>query len=380
MIGSSLYFWTWFLAFSLEYIYTSDVTYRPSFALTFFIISTSVLLFVIDKSVKLRIKKYIKIDESKIIKNKNEKLLLIFTLIGIAFTASYSNFQFPILKIFNINYIDYNEFGIKGLQGLINACYLSASTILLYRIFFNSVRIKFSKFIVIAIFIYPILLLSRQILFSLLIQIFVIWFLVSNKSKIKLLFTYLSILVFGFFSFWIMGSIRTGDDVITSFIGDGADEKFAILYWPYVYVMSPLSNLALNVENSTPNNDLLTFTSSLIPSPVKDYFHLNIGFVGFDNIELINPNLNMSTFYAPGFLSYGWLGMILYFIILSMVFKFIKSRVDNNFYYFLSYVVMLQILALTFFTNLLFYLPVVVQILIFYYLGFNEFKKISKKS
>jgi oligosaccharide repeat unit polymerase len=177
-----------------------------------------------------------------------------------------------------------------------------------------------------------------------------------------------------------MGSIRTGDDVITSFIGDGADEKFAILYWPYVYVMSPLSNLALNVENSTPNNDLLTFTSSLIPSPVKDYFHLNIGFVGFDNIELINPNLNMSTFYAPGFLSYGWLGMILYFIILSMVFKFIKSRVDNNFYYFLSYVVMLQILALTFFTNLLFYLPVVVQILIFYYLGFNEFKKISKKS
>ena len=171
-----------------------------------------------------------------------------------------------------------------------------------------------------------------------------------------------------------MGNYRTGDEIITSFIDIDADPAYAFLYWPYVYIVSPLSNLLLNINSSIPSGDVLTFLSQLVPSFIKSHYDIYAEFNGFEGAQLVNPNLNMGTYFLAGYMSFGWFGMLISFTVLLVLYAYIKRAADNNIYNFFCYIVILQVVALSIFTNLLFYLPVVFQMCIFIYLGGDKLK------
>ena len=372
MLGSYLYSLTWLLAISLELIFYTNITYYPDATFISFLIISALIFITVDKVIKSSYKNYSILNIKRLFNSKKEFIILVFFLFGFFFSSFYFNFQYPFFKIFGLSYLEYNEYGIHGLQGFINACYLSLSTILLYKIIFNKIKLKYTNPILFIIIAYPLILLSRQLIFSLFIQIFLIWLLLSKKSKLKLAFNFLLLFLLGILVFWVMGNFRTGDEVIVSFIGDDADPSYAFLYWPYVYIVSPLSNLLTNIDSTSPNGNLLTLLSQLIPSFIKNFYDIYSDFNGFEDIKLINKNLNMGTYYLPGFLSFGWLGMCISFLLLILIYGYLKIKSNNNIYFFFCYIVLLQVIALSFFTNILFYLPIVFQIFIFIYLGLKK--------
>ncbi|WP_216238746.1 O-antigen polymerase [Polynucleobacter sp. JS-Polo-80-F4] len=365
---------TWLIAISLEFIFDTNITLQPNITFIILLLLSMIIFIFIDNLYCIKYDRYRFPKIDKLISSNREIIILVIFLIGFIFSSFYFKFEYPFLKIFGLPYLEYNDYGIKGLQGLINACYLSLSTIFLYKIIFNDQKLRHSRLALILIFTYPFILLSRQLLFSLGIQIFLTWILLSKKSKLKLGSISILMLLIGLLFFWVMGNLRTGDEIITSFIDADADPSYAFLYWPYIYVVSPLSNLLLNINYSIPNGDVFTFLSQLVPSFIKSYYEIYAEFNGFEEVQLINPNLNMGTYFLAGYMSFGWLGMFISFSILLFLYAYIKKISGNNIYNFFCYIVIFQVVALSFFTNLLFYLPVVFQIFIFIYLGGDKSK------
>ena len=165
MLAGFLYGIPWILAIALEFCFNTKISYQPDIYLIFFILVSIFLVSVFGRN-NNKYYKFIKYDSSKLIQNRRESIILIIFVSGFSLTSIYENFNYPALKIFSQNALEYNEYGIKSLQGLINACYLCISTIFIYKIFYSKNKIKNSKLIIFLIILYPVLLLSRQLIFS----------------------------------------------------------------------------------------------------------------------------------------------------------------------------------------------------------------------
>lgn len=369
MHTSIIYAVAWGVVLCLSMAFQTPINYEIPYSLLWFLMVSGILLFLVDRAIP-----FVKASPSKNIKifrAKNplgEKLLVSCFVTALILSSAYSKFQFPILKIVGLPAVEYNEFGIPGIQGFVNATYLAMVTIRFYCVLVNG-KNPVTRLSFLILILYPLAMLSRQLLASLFIQLFLLWWIFSGRTLRQKLFVLLMAGVAGIAVFGILGNVRTGDDVISSFLGDDARVELAILYWFYVYAVSPTSNLALNIDSAQPDGSLATFMSSLLPTPVRQLFGLDQGFAGYSNALFVNDNLNMATYFAPGYLSFGWIGMIAMFLFLLLAFVLIKKNAKRNSYLMMCYPVIVQVCAFAPFTNLLFYLPVAFQIIIFVCLG-----------
>lgn len=362
MLASYIYILSWSWVLFLSGVFQSPISYIPSENLIVFLLFSFASFVFIDKFTSI---KSVVVGQGPNQGKLGGHQLLFFTFLGLLFVSStYSKFLYPILKLIGVDSLEYNEFGVPGLQGLVNSLYLSYGTLCIWSALHKGNNRMLLVFF--ALSAYPLLMLSRQMLFSLLVQAIVLWILYGSNSKIGKFFILSFVGVFGVIVFGVIGNIRTGDEVISSFMGEDADISFSIFYWIYVYSVSPISNLSYNTEFSSPDWSFITLVSSLLPTPIRTFFGANHGFLGFENMLLINDNLNMATFFASGFFSFGWWGMFFLLFNLLFILAVIKKNYNSSPYFALCYAVLLQILLFSPFTNLLFYLPVFFQFPIFY--------------
>lgn len=231
----------------------------------------------------------------------------------------------PFLSIIGItNGIDrYTEWGIPSLHGLLNAIILSISNF----IFLNYIQTKNKNYLYIFFIclLWPILLLTRQLLMSMLLQsilIFVYYRGIKIKSFFKILgFVFLITMVFG-----IIGDIRTGESFLD--VAQPADNFPKWLpsgfLWVYIYIVSPLNNINFNIENF--NNfdfNLYPISAGLLPSFIRDNIITNTSQLKFN---LVNDNLNVSTFFLTYLTSFGLFGSIIFFCIMGFFLNFMYAK------------------------------------------------------
>jgi oligosaccharide repeat unit polymerase len=379
MISTALYFFIWIFIFLCQGAVSSEIYYPvPNFFYIFWVFSLILLGFV-DYTCRTP-KHNFSINFLSNSQKFSEKFLLYIFIVAAFTCASYSNFYFPALKFFGLPSSEYSNFGIPGLQGFVNACYLAISTLKLIRFLSKDKKCLFDYIGIVIIFLYPLILLSRQLIFTLVFQLIIFWLLFSKKTALSKIMKSFCIFLMLVIIFSIMGQFRSGNEDLYNFMGSEVSGKFIFLYWPYVYLTSSLSNLSLNLDISLPDNSLATFFLPLIPMSLRGLFDVDYGFEKFSNINLINPNLNTSTFFASGFLSFGWMGMIVLFLFLLAILLILKRSASKSIYNYSSYLVIIQIISFTFFDNLLFYWPVFFQIIIFMILNFCTKGRLKEKS
>lgn len=363
------YFIIWSIVILLSFVPISNIIEIPFAEFYIFIFISFLVFFLLEVNIKTKKKVFRYIKSQKFEKTLFISFLLLFTL-----SALLMGFKFPILSLFGMEVYRYNEYGIGGVQGFINALWLSLTTIM----YFNSVYFnKKNKVIFYILLLYPILLISRQLIISLLIQLFFIWLLYSHNTLFQKLYKIFLFMFSGVLIFGILGNIRVSADgtdaaELLKSIMDltllGESLPLPII-WFYIYAVSPMSNLILNLNNSMPSGNLADYFSSILPSPLRKMIYGDKGFEGYSNIVLINENLNMSTAYISPFLSSGLIGIFLHSLILVLFLIFVKLVYRMNMYFHMIYFVTLQVFVLTIFTNVLFYLPIVFQIFIFSIFG-----------
>ncbi len=353
------------MAISFCFVPLSRIVIQPSPKLVLFIFFSSIifLIFGVLLETLFPLRKY----HDKINRCLNVRVFYFFLFLFMTLfliDSAHSDFMFPGLKIIGIKTNGYFDFGIKGLQGFLNAFYLAMMLILMVS------NTKFKKYFFVFLFFYPILIFSRQVLISFLLQTMVCGLIfypkVILKNKKKVIFIIISLVIM----FGVLGNIRSkssemsGQDYFKNVaqINTAGNNVPSILLWGYMYIASPLSNLQYNLDNTSPSYKVIGFFDKMIPNIFRDYFKDTS-----NKIKLISPNFNVSTAYINSYVTFGWLGIYIYFAILLFAVIFFRILAYFNLYFLFCYVVIVPIVALTIFDNLLFYLPVIFQIFIFFF-------------
>ena len=146
----------------------------------------------------------------------------------------------------------------------------------------------------------------------------------------KLIISFSALVAAILWGFGLLGDLRThnlrGETLILE-IGRASDKFLdsnipTELFWPYLYISSPLSNLQLNVTNRVaPDKPGLYLALELLPDFVSKRVVPEDAMPATLPLQ-VTEQLNVSTMYARPFLLMGWLGMSLsfmYFVIIALV-------------------------------------------------------------
>jgi oligosaccharide repeat unit polymerase len=269
----------------------------------------------------------------------------------------------------------YTEWGIPSLHGFLNAMIILLSNYFIY-FFIKTKDKKYIYFFILCIF-WPILLITRQMLLSMIIQASFIYILIKEiKVKSIILFLCVSILVI--YIFGVVGDLRSGSEAFLEIV-QPSDEYPSWLpsgfLWVYVYMVSPLNNVNFNLGKYPDFNfDLTPLVSPLFPSFIRDKF---FSYSNQFNFQLVNDNLNVSTMFPTYLSSFGYFGSLIFYFILGLVISFallkFQSRNANiGWVFFLAIIFHNLIFSVfvDFFFNLIFIFQIILHIYLSYKIKF----------
>ena len=287
---------------------------------------------------------------------KNSFYIIIFMLIV---ETVYSK-GFPLFWSLLKSNKTYFDFGIPTLHGILMSYIIFFGTVLYY-----SIRKNFNKkyliyfLIIICI---PFLLVSRQLIITLIVQLFLLHnFTVKRLNIAKLIpVAVLVILIFG-----IVGNFRTGLDNfvrVAALKNEDIPYIFSGVYWVYIYLTMTISNL----------NNLFGFSSFalgygsnmldfLLPTVITNYLYNTDSFNKL--YFLTDINFTVSGYMPNPYMDFGIYGLVIYTTILGMLGCIIYHRylIKQDLGSIFIYCVMLQIIVMSFFVDFLLYLPVSFQ-------------------
>lgn len=276
-------------------------------------------------------------------------LWLIISVIEIVYSGGV-----PILWSIIGNGKTYFDFGIPSVHGFANAFGLSLVSIMFYK-YLNKRDNKMLLRIFIMIIFY-IFLLTRQVIISMVIQIFIIYCFYAKRVPWKKFFIggIIGVLLFG-----ILGNIRTG---YTSFLSVAMIESdihpiFIGVYWVYMYLTMTVANLNKVFSLVFIPIGSIHIAATYLPSIIREAIFFNHSYSLPD--YLVTQAFNVSGYFMDFYLSYGVIGIIviasIYGLLGGTTYKKIKcKRSEKNIIYYSVYV---QIILLSFFYNHLLYLP-----------------------
>ena len=287
------------------------------------------------------------------------KAIWIVFALGIGFEIAYFR-AIPLFGLIGIGpKIDYAEFGIHGLHGFINAMFFAACVLTFTRgLFLRNVS---KSWLWILTFSYPVLLVTRQVLISLLLQYLLVYIGVRRPSpKVVLRVVFLGItalLVFGY-----LGDLRTGRDSILA-LGDPAfnypDWLPSAFIWVYIYVCTPLNNVNNNID-IVPTYFPLQTAGSMIPSFARDQFLGSFG--NTRQWDLVAESLNANSLLQSLLSDFGLEGAAIFSLICGYLFSRLLRRSSGSPGAFFAVIVVMHGIALSFFANLLFQLVFIAEI------------------
>ncbi|WP_353065270.1 O-antigen polymerase [Tunturibacter psychrotolerans] len=259
----------------------------------------------------------------------------------------------------------YFDFGIQSLHGLLNSLILAIG--LTYTGIF--VRYGGRRYLLgpLGVLAWSILLITRSMMIVDLLQsamVVVLYKGISKKIATRLVVAVILVTV----GFGAIGDLRTGainfrtlaqpTDAYPDWLPSG-------FLWVYIYVTTPLNNLAYTIASSHPVDNILfpNTAAPLFPHIVRDAIYGDSLATSLSG-ELVDSAFNVSTAYVGPFQDYGSLGIVSFSVLIAAFAGFYWRR--SNFRDQLIYVVIGQCLFMTIFYNHFFSLPVITQIIWIY--------------
>ena len=278
---------------------------------------------------------------------------------GISFEIAYFGGA-PGLSLIGVgSQVVYSDFGIPGFHGLLNSLFYTGCVVTFTRILLGSSK---RAFLLIMMSIgYPVLVMSRQVLISLLLQYLFIYFSIRRPSprvfvRTGVLFM-AALLIFGY-----LGDVRSGRDQIIGL----AAPTFAYpewlpsaFIWAYIYISTPLNNVNFNIDIS-PNYLPLETAGTFIPSFARDDFLSALG--DRPKWDLVTDIFNVGSLLQSLLSDFGVSGAIVFTLLCGVVFSRVLRRSATSPAAFFAVIVLLHGIALSFFANLLFHLVFMFEI------------------
>jgi oligosaccharide repeat unit polymerase len=283
---------------------------------------------------------------------------IVFVL-GIAFEIALFKGA-PVLSLMGIGAsIFYADFGIPGFHGLLNALFYTGCVVTFTRILLGSSK-RTSLLMMVSIG-YPVLVVSRQVLISLLLQYMFIYFSVRRPSPRVFLRTGVlfvaTLLIFGY-----LGDARSGRDQIIDLAAPTfsyPDWLPSAFIWAYIYMSTPINNVNYNIDIS-PNYFPLETAGTFIPSFARDDFLSALG--ATQQWNLVSDTFNVSSLLQSLLTDFGVTGAIVFTLLCGVVFSRLRRRACTSPAAFFAVIVLLHGIALSFFANLLFHLVFMFEI------------------
>jgi oligosaccharide repeat unit polymerase len=281
---------------------------------------------------------------------------IIFSL-GISFEIAFFG-GIPFLSLIGIGSLAYGDFGIPGFHGVLNALFYTGCVVTFARVLLGTS--KRARLLTITSIGYPILMVSRQVFISVLVQYLFVYFSIRRPSPRILVRTGVliiaTLLIFGY-----VGDARSGRDAIIYIAAptfEYPDWLPSAFIWVYIYLASPINNVNHNIDIA-PNYFPLETAGTFIPSFARDDFLAAFG--ATQQWDLVSSDLNVSSLLQSFLTDFGVGGAIAFTLLCGVAFSWLRRRAANSAAAFFMVIVVLHGLALSFFANLLFHLVFVFE-------------------
>lgn len=256
--------------------------------------------------------------------------------------------------------LGYTEFGVHGFHGLLNAIFFAVCIVKFTEGMLNPAK-KPLKFALLS-FLYPVMCMSRQVLISLLVQYFFVYFSIKRPSP-RVFLRAGAVFCVMLLAFGYLGDLRSGREHIIEY-GQPAFEYPEWLpsafIWFYIYLCTPLNNVNYNIDIK-PSYFPLETAQSLIPSFARDSFVSAVG--GTKQWDLVNETFNVSSLLQALLSDFGVGGAIAFTLFWGIIFARLLRRAGSVPAAYFAIIVILHGVSLSFFANMLFHLIFVFEIL-----------------
>ena len=288
------------------------------------------------------------------IKINDKKINMILWLIVLSFFVEmiYSG-GIPLIWKLTNNPKIYFDFGIPSFHGALNGLIICMGA---YLIFNKDKRC-------ILLFLIGLLIFSRQIIMSMVIEgIICIFIKEYDKAKVQLK-KYVKYIIILLFLFSIIGNFRSGSDTMNKVFLP--KEKYAnvsnTVKWIYSYSTFSVSNInqLVNITDGNLNKGASSL-KNIMPTVILDKINLR---EKYNVYYLVSPNYNASTYLVEPYLDFGKIGVLLFNCLMAIVGMNLYNKLKNNknISNLLCYSVYSHNIFLLFFTNLFLYLPILIQ-------------------
>ena len=337
-----------------------------SFNLTMWILS----IFRKRKNKTTKEKKHLELFKPKFSTQQKLNFFKYLTVILFVIEVIYSRgvpFVWKLMK----NGKTYFDFGIPSLNGALYGLIICLGA---YSIF-NKRKDKYLYIII------GILVLSRQVILSTIIEGIVYAILNKNINLKKGRITIIAIVVF--LGFMILGNFRSGNDVMDKVFKP--KEQYAYLpdsvKWVYSYMTFSISNFnnLVHITNGGINKGA-TIINDMLPTILRKKFKIN---KTFNRNYLVSRNYTVSTYLSSLYLDFDIIGIAIFNVLLALFGFYIFEKTmkyKNSDRYLMFYSIYVHNIVFLFFVNMFIYPPIYIQfiydMLIFDGGGkFNEHKK-----
>jgi oligosaccharide repeat unit polymerase len=299
------------------------------------------------------------VDDLAVLKRRLKKWLFVWLILS-AVEIPLSG-GIPLVWLFTGNPKTYADFGISTLHGLLNSMILAIG--LCYTAIFARFGGRRYLLCSIGIVCWAVLIVTRAMIIVDILQTgmaIVLYRGISAKLAVRLVALALIIVI----GFGALGDLRTG---AANFLAVAQPTEAypqwlpSGVLWFYIYLTTPLNNLAYTIASVRPSNNFLfpNTVAPLFPTVVRNVIYgssLETALSG----ELVDETFNVSTAYIGPVQDYGALGMMCFSLFISILAAFYWWRA--NFRDELIYIVIAQCLLISVFYDYFFSLPIITQV------------------
>lgn len=303
----------------------------------------------------------------------SHKLLVLWT-VGTLINIVYSD-GFPFWWLLTGAAKTYVDFGIPSVSGFLNALYMfSLSALFLVYCIRKQKKVLF---LVLALLIWQVMVISRGALTWTLLQMLGVYLLIHRISMRRFIQVAACVLAF-IIVFGVVGDMRLGinKDWIRSYVSDEYRGVMDLLpsgfLWIYTYITGGINNVNAVINDLQPTYIFYHSTVNLFPTFIRGMIYEP----GKYPIELLVSALNVSSFYVGILADFGMFGALIFvsFLQLGVSLLYFAAR-RGKIWAILASAVMFQCLVLSIFVDTFTSLVTIAQIL----LALN-FKRLCAKS
>jgi oligosaccharide repeat unit polymerase len=287
----------------------------------------------------------------------------------------------PLLGLLGLGpYVRYTEFGLPSLHGLLNAILLVLSNYS-FHTYLQTRQRKYLGYYLLTLA-WPIALVTRQLLMSILIQSSLIyafhrrsiWLNASGRRPRQMFLPllpgrrFIGIGLCVALAFYVFGTLGDVRNVGARHLSDALQPLVEVqgvvgtsLLWVYWYWVSPLGNIVQNIETVAPTYIPLHLIETAVPSVVRGA--LNIVPQG-ETWELATELSNVSSFHQPFLLDFGIMGALMAYVVLAVLVYYLYTKAMRSplICWRFAYIVAAHDIILSPFTNFFTHLVFMAQI------------------